>query len=65
MAIQSIGAVSVPIYPNSTAEQVRYIVQDSGAKLLLADDESQLNKIAGHETCRSLSFEDAARPSVV
>ncbi len=47
LAIQSLGAVSVPIYPNSAGEQVKYILKDSGAKLLLGDSTEQTSKAMG------------------
>lgn len=37
-AIWSVGAVTVPIYPSSSPSQVEWVVQDSGAHLLLVDD---------------------------
>jgi long-chain acyl-CoA synthetase len=44
-AIQSIGAVTVPIYPNSSAEQVNYVLKDSGAVLTLSNESEQLKKV--------------------
>lgn len=46
MAIQSIGAVTVAIYPNNSAEQVGYIIENSGAKLCFSDDTEQLAKVS-------------------
>jgi long-chain acyl-CoA synthetase len=43
-AIFSAGGVTVPIYPSLTAEQVAYIVNDSGARLLVVEDDAQLAK---------------------
>lgn len=37
LAIAMAGAVSVPIYPSLTEENVRYILGDSGCALLMAD----------------------------
>ena len=42
------GAVTVPIYQSNTAEQCEYIVADSGAKVVIAEDPYQLEKLAGH-----------------
>ena len=39
------GAVSVPIYPSSTPEQCAFIVKDSGARTVIAEDATQLNKL--------------------
>jgi long-chain acyl-CoA synthetase len=36
-AVLSIGALTVPIYETSSAEQIRWVLQDSGAVLLLAE----------------------------
>ncbi len=43
-AIISTGGVTVPIYPTYTPEHVAYIVNDSGARTLIAEDASQLAK---------------------
>jgi len=37
LAIAMAGAISVPIYPSLTEENVRYILKDSDCKVLLAD----------------------------
>jgi long-chain acyl-CoA synthetase len=39
------GAVTVPIYPQSTAEQSEFIVRDAGAKLVIVEDAAQLAKL--------------------
>jgi len=39
------GAVSVPIYPSSTPEQCAFIVKDSGARTVIAEDAAQLDKL--------------------
>ena len=44
-AIFSVGGITVPIYPTSTAEQVAYIVNDSEARLLVVEDTIQLAKV--------------------
>lgn len=44
LAVQSLGAYLVPIYPNSTPDQAKYVVEHSEAKLLLVQDHSQLSK---------------------
>src|SRR5947208_6600669 len=39
------GAVSVPIYHSSTADEVRYILENSGAVAVFVEDEKQLAKL--------------------
>ena len=39
------GAVSVPIYPSSTPEQCAFIIKDSGARTVIAEDATQLDKL--------------------
>ncbi len=48
VAILMCGAVSVPIYPTSSASQVAYALQDSGAKICFASDGEQVAKILLH-----------------
>ncbi len=43
-AIMGIGAVTVPIYQSSRAEEVEYILAHSGARLLIVEDQTQLRK---------------------
>lgn len=40
LAILSIGALTVPIYETSSAEQVRWVLTDSGAVLLFAESDA-------------------------
>ena len=42
---QSLGVTVVPIYPTLPADQVEYIVRDSGAALVLAGDKTQAEKM--------------------
>jgi long-chain acyl-CoA synthetase len=39
------GAVPVPIYPSSTADQSAYIVRDCGARFVVVEDAAQLDKL--------------------
>ncbi len=39
------GVIDVPIYPSLTAAQVRYLLSDSGARLIFVSDRDQLDKI--------------------
>ncbi len=44
MAILCLGAVSVPIYHSSTAEDIAHILEDSGAKVLICENHNLLKK---------------------
>ncbi len=44
-AILSLGAVTVPIYPNLPSKQVEYIVQNSDSKVIFVSDQEQLAKV--------------------
>lgn len=45
VALVLAGAVSVPIYPSNTAEQCAFIIKDSGARAVVAEDAAQLEKL--------------------
>lgn len=45
LAALGIGAVSVPIYPTLTAQQVRYILENSEAKVCVVSTPAQYDKI--------------------
>lgn len=65
LAIQTLGAVAVPIYPNSAAEAVNYIVKDCGAKLLLGDSPAQTSKVSPDSGVATLCFCDVAKRSAI
>jgi long-chain acyl-CoA synthetase len=44
-AIAASGAISIPIYPTSTAAQVQYILRNSGASIVFVSTGTQLDKI--------------------
>jgi len=44
MGAQGIGAVCVGVYPTSPAAEVEYLLAHSGTKVLIAEDEEQLDK---------------------
>ncbi len=46
LAILSLGAVHVPIYPTLTAEEFYYILEDSGAKFIFVSTEALRAKVA-------------------
>ena len=45
-ALVSIGAVVVPLYATSSADESRHILSDSGARAVVCEDREQLAKIA-------------------
>jgi long-chain acyl-CoA synthetase len=46
-AILGLGAVNVPVYFNESPERLAYILNDSGAGIVIAAGESQARKVAG------------------
>jgi long-chain acyl-CoA synthetase len=44
LAIQSLGAVSVGVYPTSPASELQYVLNHSGSIVLVAEDEEQYDK---------------------
>ncbi|HWX86669.1 MAG TPA: long-chain fatty acid--CoA ligase [Solirubrobacteraceae bacterium] len=46
MAITSVGAVVVPIYQTNSPEECLWVISDSGATAIVAEDEAQLAKLA-------------------
>ncbi|MGX9987287.1 AMP-dependent synthetase/ligase [Soonwooa purpurea] len=55
LAILAIGAITVPIYATNTKDQAKYVVQDSGAKMILTGNKEQYdNAIAMLEECPNL-----------
>jgi len=44
LALQCLGAYQVPIYPNATSDQARYVAEHSGAKVVFVQDSEQLAK---------------------
>ncbi len=44
LAIMTIGAVTVPIYPTLTPEQIAWLLRDSGARALFLSSSEQLEK---------------------
>src|SRR5690606_31638381 len=45
LAILSLGAVTVPVYPTVTPEQVAYILKNAECKAIVVEDEHQLKKV--------------------
>lgn len=48
LAILSVGAVTVPVYPTSSSPQVSYVLSDSGARVCFVDGPEQLSKVLLH-----------------
>ncbi len=44
-AILAVGALTVPIYETSSAEQVRWVLSDSGAVLVIVENDAHANRI--------------------
>ena len=42
-----LGAITVPIYPTLTPEQIAYMLKDSGARVVFVSTEIQLTKSSG------------------
>lgn len=49
-AILAVGALTVPIYETSSAEQVRWVLSDSGAVLVIAENDAHAEKIEALRT---------------
>ena len=45
MAINQVGAISVPIYPTISEEDYRFILKDCEAKMVITDGLAVMNKI--------------------
>jgi len=45
VAAQSIGAVPVPVYNDSSAEEMAYILGHCGARFVIAEDQEQVDKV--------------------
>jgi long-chain acyl-CoA synthetase len=60
LAGQSLGAVVVPIYPTLPADQARYIVNDSGATVVLTGSGEQWAKAQGMDRVRVIPLKDGA-----
>jgi len=46
--VLSLGAVTVPIYHSSTSGQVGHVLRDSGARVVVVEDATQLDKVLKH-----------------
>ena len=56
MGAQCMGMIGNGIYPTSSAEQVQYILTDSGTRVVFVEDDEQLDKVlAVRSACPSLA----------
>ena len=49
-SIWSCGAVVVPIYPSSSAEQIHHILKDSGARYVVVENQQNLGTVLERDT---------------
>ena len=45
LAVTHAGAISVPVYHSNTPEEIRFILDNSGAVVVIAEDQKQLKKL--------------------
>ncbi|MBK7103949.1 MAG: long-chain fatty acid--CoA ligase [Ignavibacteriae bacterium] len=56
-AILGLGAIDVPIYPNSTSDSIEYIINNSESVGVIVSTKFQLNKVLKIKSkCRNLNF---------
>jgi long-chain acyl-CoA synthetase len=46
LAISRVGAIVVPIYPTNSPEECEWVAKDSGARIVICEDNTQVEKIA-------------------
>ncbi len=55
MGAQAMGIAGNGVYPTASAEQLRHILQDSGCRVLVVENQEQLDKALGvRDTCPAL-----------
>jgi long-chain acyl-CoA synthetase len=50
LAIMCAGAATTTVYPSTNAEDVAYIVADSGCRFVFAEDDEQVKKLVDHRS---------------
>ncbi len=55
-AVLALGAVDVPLYPTLTAEQVGYMLKDSGAKVVVVSSKEQYEKVCAAGELPALEY---------
>lgn len=58
LAIQSLGGVSVPIYPNYSGDQVNFILENSGSTFIFSQTPEQLALVNADSDVRKVLFEE-------
>jgi long-chain acyl-CoA synthetase len=48
-AAQSIGAIPVPVYADSVADELAHVLNDAGARLAVVQDQEQVDKILANQ----------------
>jgi len=46
-AAHALGAAVVSVYPDQSADEIAYLVEDSGARIVVAQDQEQVDKVLG------------------
>ncbi len=49
-AAQSLGAVPVPVYQDSVADEIAYVLEHAGARFAVVEDQEQVDKLLGVAT---------------
>lgn len=44
-AVQSLGAIPVPVYGDAVAEELAYVLDNSGVRLAVVQDQEQVDKV--------------------
>ena len=47
LAAGALGGYAMPAYPDATLDEIRHFVHEAGARFVLAEDQEQVDKIAG------------------
>ena len=45
VAIQSCGAIPVPVYQDSVAEEMQYVLEHAGARFVICENQEQVDKV--------------------
>lgn len=61
MAVWTAGAITVPVYPSSSADQLRWILEDSAARILVAEGPAHaevVDAVAVPDSCEDVLYLD-------